>query len=166
MLPIRASNFKSCQKSFSACQGARFAPTNWRTTLVNSGLSVTWHAGEAGERLGFSPLAFFFRSKVLEDLAKAIAVYCYAIAVLSSKNTKIHKKTGSSLLGMVRYGGINWLNPYLARDLIDEFAIDKNNWQKSPNAFLHKGYIPYNPSPLHNTNRRTKKLLTWRPKKE
>jgi hypothetical protein len=26
---------------------------------------------------------------------------------------------GSSLLGMVRYGGINRLNPYLARDLID-----------------------------------------------
>jgi hypothetical protein len=27
--------------------------------------------------------------------------------------------TGSSGLGMVRYGGINRLNPYLARDLID-----------------------------------------------
>ncbi|MCA2514416.1 MAG: hypothetical protein IM567_03995 [Microcystis sp. M59BS1] len=26
---------------------------------------------------------------------------------------------GSSGLGMVRYGGINRLNPYLARDLID-----------------------------------------------
>jgi hypothetical protein len=26
---------------------------------------------------------------------------------------------GSSLLGMVRYGGINRLNPYLTRDLID-----------------------------------------------
>jgi hypothetical protein len=26
---------------------------------------------------------------------------------------------GSSLLGMVRSGGINRLNPYLARDLID-----------------------------------------------
>jgi hypothetical protein len=29
------------------------------------------------------------------------------------------KKRGSSGLGMVRYGGINRLNPYLARDLID-----------------------------------------------
>ncbi|MCZ8049108.1 MAG: hypothetical protein GPI90_09940 [Microcystis aeruginosa K13-05] len=28
-------------------------------------------------------------------------------------------KLGSSGLGMVRYGGINRLNPYLARDLID-----------------------------------------------
>jgi hypothetical protein len=27
-------------------------------------------AGEAGERLGFSPLAFFLRSRVLEDLAE------------------------------------------------------------------------------------------------
>jgi len=26
---------------------------------------------------------------------------------------------GSSLLGMIRYGGINRLNPYLVRDLID-----------------------------------------------
>ncbi len=29
------------------------------------------------------------------------------------------QKIGSSGLGMVRYGGINRLNPYLARDLID-----------------------------------------------
>jgi hypothetical protein len=27
--------------------------------------------------------------------------------------------SGSSLLGMIRYGGINRLNPYLVRDLID-----------------------------------------------
>ncbi|TRU84135.1 MAG: anacyclamide/piricyclamide family prenylated cyclic peptide [Microcystis novacekii Mn_MB_F_20050700_S1] len=26
--PVRASDFKSCQKSFSACQGARFASMN------------------------------------------------------------------------------------------------------------------------------------------
>lgn len=26
--PDHSTNFKSCQKSFSACQGARFAPTN------------------------------------------------------------------------------------------------------------------------------------------
>ncbi|WP_259678984.1 cysteine peptidase family C39 domain-containing protein [Microcystis aeruginosa FACHB-524] len=31
----------------------------------------------------------------------------------------IGNNLGSSLLGMVRYGGINRLNPYLARDLID-----------------------------------------------
>jgi hypothetical protein len=28
-------------------------------------------------------------------------------------------KCGSSLLGMVRYEGINRLNPYLVKDLID-----------------------------------------------
>jgi hypothetical protein len=30
-----------------------------------------------------------------------------------------YNNAGSSLLGMIRSGGINRLNPYLARDLID-----------------------------------------------
>ena len=39
-------------------------------------------------------------------------------------------KQGSSLLGMVRQGGINRLNPYLVRDLIDQFALDKKQLTK------------------------------------
>ncbi len=42
-----------------------------------------------------------------------------------SKGVPINLKPGSSLLGMVRQGGINRLNPYLARDLIDQFALDQ-----------------------------------------
>ncbi|MDJ0537833.1 MAG: hypothetical protein PX481_03850, partial [Microcystis sp. M53603_WE2] len=30
--------------------------------------------------------------------------------------------------------------------------------QKSPNVFLYKGFIPYKPPPLHNTNRRTNSI--------
>jgi hypothetical protein len=37
------THLKKCQKSFSNCQGARFASMNWRTILVSSGLSDTWH---------------------------------------------------------------------------------------------------------------------------
>jgi len=36
--------------------------------------------------------------------------------VLDSQSVKTATSSG---LGMVRYGGINRLNPYLARDLID-----------------------------------------------
>ena len=42
----------------------------------------------------------------------------YSIKWSSSLISKFKNK-GSSLLGMVRSGGINRLNPYLARDLID-----------------------------------------------
>jgi hypothetical protein len=40
---------------------------------------------------------------------------------LHEENLKLSKqpKLGSSLLGMIRSGGINRLNPYPARDLID-----------------------------------------------
>ena len=37
---------------------------------------------------------------------------------------------GSSLLGMVRQGGINRLNPYLAKDLTDQLALDQKQLTK------------------------------------
>ena len=37
---------------------------------------------------------------------------------------------GSSLLGMVRQGGINRLNPYLAKDLNDQLALDQKQLTK------------------------------------
>jgi hypothetical protein len=46
-----------------------------RSNAPDSSIELPGEAGEqgrggAGERLGFSPFAFFFRSKVLEDLAE------------------------------------------------------------------------------------------------
>ncbi|MDY7050583.1 MAG: hypothetical protein RPG89_18735, partial [Microcystis panniformis WG22] len=43
----------------------------------------------------------------------------------------------SSLLGIVRSGGINRLNPYLARDLIDEFVREGKQLTKIASMFLY-----------------------------
>jgi hypothetical protein len=40
------------------------------------------------------------------------------------------QKFGSSLLGMIRSGGINRLNPYPARDLIDSLVLDRKQLGK------------------------------------
>jgi len=51
---------------------------------------------------------------------RAFSQYRYVLIPIDMIVEKLKGRTfGSSLLGMVRYGGINRLNPYLARDLID-----------------------------------------------
>ncbi|TRT49343.1 MAG: hypothetical protein EWV85_17025 [Microcystis aeruginosa Ma_QC_C_20070703_M131] len=45
------------------------------------------------------------------------------------------------------------LKPKLTEELALQIGVDLfNGWI---NVFLYKGFIPYNPPPLHNTNRRT-----------
>ncbi|TRT64683.1 MAG: hypothetical protein EWV67_09360 [Microcystis sp. M_QC_C_20170808_M2Col] len=44
---------------------------------------------------------------------------CYFSPLLFKEGWRFLGKFGSSLLGMIRSGGINRLNPYPARDLID-----------------------------------------------
>ena len=41
------------------------------------------------------------------------------VVIVPKSAIQEEEKEGSSLLGMIRSGGINWLNPYLTRDLID-----------------------------------------------
>jgi len=47
------THLKKCQKSFSNCQGARFASMNWLTILVSSRLDHTWHGREVKRDLDF-----------------------------------------------------------------------------------------------------------------
>jgi Uma2 family endonuclease len=55
----------------------------------------------------------------LEEKATDKHEYRDGEIVIMPGGTTNHNQIGSSGLGMVRYGGINRLNPYLARDLID-----------------------------------------------
>ena len=54
-----STHLKKCQKSFSACQGARLASMNWLTILVSSGLSDTWHGVWTRRDLAFLGWVFW-----------------------------------------------------------------------------------------------------------
>ena len=56
----------------------------------------------------------------IEQLPRRLPQYRDRVGLFKRRNWYVSVVLfGSSLLGMVRYGGINRLNPYLARDLID-----------------------------------------------
>jgi transposase len=65
--------------------------------------------------LGFVSRALYLFPQFFEDKATEHLLG----EGIEPKQLNDDKIGGSSLLGMVRYGGINRLNPYLARDLID-----------------------------------------------
>ena len=57
------------------------------------------------------------------------------VAALSDQNMKDAMQSGSSLLAMVRSEGINQLNPNLARDIIDQFALDQKQLKQIAKCF-------------------------------
>jgi prenylated cyclic peptide (anacyclamide/piricyclamide family) len=132
--PDSSTNLKKCQKTFSPCQGARFASRNWPTTLVNSWLSDTWNPGRSflsrGERergsTGFcsSVVSLFLGWGVLKDLdsgrwtpANSLLPQGYRVAVFFSLGLYFWQKPlyflahSSKLSPSLRKAGCHWVKP-------------------------------------------------------
>ena len=132
--PDSSTNLKKCQKTFSPCQGARFASRNWPTTLVNSWLSDTWNPGRSflsrGERergsTGFcsSAVSLFLGWGVLKDLdsgrwtpANSLLPQGYRVAVFFSLGLYFWQKPlyflahSSKLSPSLRKAGCHWVKP-------------------------------------------------------
>jgi len=111
-----STNLKSGQKSFSPCQGARLASRNWRTILVNSGVSDTWHGVWTKRDLDFLGwvVGVLFESWTP---ANSLLPQWHRVGVVFSFGLYLWQKPlyflaqSSKLLPNCKKAGCHWVNP-------------------------------------------------------